>query len=131
MIVSKELEWMRPYIDEALKILPKGVTVTRLATWKINGRYGKDLFAAIITNDMKTFRIYLHTHCHPRHLKTPRKFTKNELIKTLAHELAHVPDMAHHHPAHTKIEGKLYVKFSELLKASGYISEEHEEASTK
>jgi hypothetical protein len=124
MKISKKLEWMRPYVTEGLKHVPKGKAVTRLWTFKLGGRYGKHETAAIITNDFKEYRIYLHTMRHPRG-QPPSQFSKIDMIKYLAHEMAHMKDMDHT-PRHSRLEGKLQAIFSAMLEKEGYVSEEEE-----
>jgi hypothetical protein len=128
MKVSPEFLWLVPYVELALPHLPKGKKVTRLGAWRFGGRCGKKEQAAIFTDDFRSFRIYLHTHTHPRALPEPRPYSRIEVLENLAHELAHLINMNEHTPAHRKLEAKLTMIFMHRLEKDGYISEEREEA---
>ena len=112
--VAKELMWMLPYIKESYKFLPQGTQITRLGSWKNNNRYGKDVEASIFTNDDKNFRVYLHIYNSYNPSKEVKKFTKSMLLKTLAHELAHVIEMGEHTPQFRKLEKRLVRRFLQM-----------------
>ncbi len=126
--VAKELMWMLPYIEESYKLLPQGTKITRLGCWKGNNRYGKDVVASIFTNDDKNFRVYLHLYNSYNPSKVIKKYTKSMLIKTLAHELAHVIEMGKHTPQFRKLEKRLVRRFLQMSPKSNYsefVSKKH------
>jgi hypothetical protein len=125
--VNKKLAWMVPYVERGLLLIPDGKSVTRLGAWTRGGRYGKQETAALITNNNRHYRIYIHTHAytHPRGV-TPH--SKIEMLELLAHEMAHMIDdhFDEHTPEHRRLEAKLTSLFMTMLKKSGYHSEERE-----
>lgn len=126
MLISPELRWLKPYVELAMPYLPRGKVVTRIGAWKIGGRAGKEEHAAILTNDGRNYRIYLHTQCHPRHSSKPLPFSRIDLLQYLAHEMAHMTHMPAHTPAHKRLEAKLTIVFMRQLEREGYVSEEKE-----
>jgi len=125
---SKNLEWLLPYLEVGLGMIPEGKKVTRLQTWQLKQRAGKGVQAAIFTNDYKTYRIYLHSMYHPRGEAKAQRFSKIDILGLLAHELAHTLDLMHS-PEHKMLEGKILRTFMIKLKKEGYENEETELAS--
>jgi hypothetical protein len=125
MIISRHFEWMRPYLEEGIKLIPKGKKITRLHAWKFGGRCGKGEKAAIFTNDEKSYRIYIH-HTYQARGCEPMPFSKIDLLDILAHELAHTAEIDAHTPDHKRLESKITQKFMGMLKKDGYVSEEAE-----
>lgn len=123
--VSPKLAWMKPYLEAALPHLPEGKHISRLSAWSIdNKRVGKRMLACIMTDDWVSYRIYLHTHRHPRDSKVLPN-SKIDLLSNLAHELAHTLDMLHS-PEHKALESRLSELFMNMLRDSGYTNEEDE-----
>lgn len=123
--LPKKLLWIRPYLELSRPLLPSRKRLSRVGLWTIHKRYGKGVQAAIYSSDQREYRVYLHTLYHPRGEKTPLPLSKIDMIKNLAHELAHMADMEHS-PQHTKLEARLLLAFMERLRFEGYISEEEE-----
>lgn len=59
-----------------------------------------------------------------------KKYSTMDLLRTLAHELAHLIEHEHG-PAHAKLEIKILKKFMDRLEQKGYISEENEDRKKK
>lgn len=125
-IISRKLKWMKPYLELGMGFIPEGKKVTRITAWTFGGRYGKKEIAAILTNDEKFYRIYLHTQYHPRTSKAVLNYSKIDLLQHLAHEMAHMIEIEAHTPDHSKLEARIHAAFMSELKREGYISEEDE-----
>lgn len=125
MKVSPEFKWLIPYIKEGLRILGKDVTVTRLQAIRYSVKNIPRPLALIVTDDDIEFRIYLKTFHFPRHLKTPGKLSRIDFINNLSHELGHIEDWEHT-PKHGIAESRIRKRLMEMLRDSGYISEEDE-----
>jgi hypothetical protein len=125
---AKAFEWLSPYINEGMALVPEGKKLSKVMAWKLNGRAGKGCQACIYTNDHKTYRIYIHTMYHPRYAKEPMPYSKIDILGLLAHEMAHMLDM-YHSPEHKILETQLLKMFMRKLKKEGYVNEEEELAS--
>jgi hypothetical protein len=125
IVISPKFEWMRPYLEAGSYLLPPGKSITRLGYWSLNGKYGKNSHAAIITNDDLEHRVYMKDMYQRRNMTHPAPFSKIDLLKTLAHEMAHTADWEHT-PAHGRLEAQLSALFMYMLEKEGYQSEEKE-----
>ena len=124
MRVSPTFKWLIPYVELGLTYIPKK-KITLIGEWKLGQRCGRGHHAAILTSDNKNYRVYFQTMYHPRTSKKALEFSKIDIVKTLAHEMAHMKEFDHT-PAHTKLDAKLQSAFMNMLTKSGYISEEEE-----
>lgn len=124
--ISPKLSWLEPYMVLAETLLPEGKQITRISAWSItNKKQGQGCVACIFTDDWIDYRIYLHTHRHPRYLKVPVLNSRIDILSNLAHELAHTLDMDHS-PEHKMLENDLLNLFMSYLKGTGYVNEETE-----
>lgn len=132
MHISKSLEWMRPYIEDARKLVPeirllKSVVARRP---KPTHKEVQRIHAIIHAHRNGTFSIGLMLTRKSLKSINPVKFkisnqTKIDMLDHLAHELAHLRYWDH--SPHRKIlEAKLSILFMKRLSKSGYISEEVE-----
>jgi hypothetical protein len=124
-----KFKWLEPYLELSKSYLPEGKRISRVSAWSIeNKRVGQGMHACIMTDDWITYRIYIHTHRHPRDSKVLAN-SKIDILGYLAHELAHTLDMDHT-PKHKILEMELCAAFMKQLKREGYISEEEELSAT-
>lgn len=124
MIVSKKLEWLKPYIDIALPLISPDIIITRITAWDYKKSRGVGCHAAVIRDrEGAPFRIYMHTHFKECNKFIP--YSKIDLLTFLAHEIAHTEHW-NHTPEHKTLEVKILKKFISKLKKDGYISEEKE-----
>jgi hypothetical protein len=123
--ISPKLLWMRPYLELAYAFLPKGKSVVLLGHRGIGTKRDKTADAELFSYDDKKYRVYIRTMYHPRYLKRPTPWSKIDLLKMLAHELAHMVSWEHT-PAHARLEAILTIEFMARLEAEGYVSEELE-----
>jgi len=127
--VSPKLEWLIPYLDTGVSMLPKRKKIIRLGAWDIKKSRGKLVHAAIFQDgDNGQYRIWMHTHIKVK--KKIRPYTKIEILENLAHEIAHTAHWVHSCD-HKIVECKILVKFMRMLKKEKYVSEEEEEARLK
>ena len=129
--VSKSFRWLEPYLKDAEKLVPE----VRLVTGVVARKPTRDLtvqriHAIIHANENKTFKIVLMAarktlvRVDPPEFKIER-YSKIELLESLAHELAHTRHWDHT-PERKILECKLSILFMRRLSKSGYISEEIE-----
>lgn len=123
--VPKRFLWLLPYLTLAKPHLPRPARITRLSAWSHGTSRGRGCHAAIYTNNGRDHRIYLHTHYRRLHDEHKKRFSKIDLLATLAHELAHTLDWDHT-PRHKELEAKLLSIFMKKLRSEGYVSEEIE-----
>lgn len=122
--VCRKWEWLRPYVELGMGFISEGKKLDKVGHWTIGKRYGKGIQAAIFTDDDKSYRIYLHSHIHPRNSKK-LKLSKIEILLNLSHELAHMEEWDHT-PRHSTLESQIQIAFMKKLREDGYISEEVE-----
>jgi hypothetical protein len=119
------LKWLEPYLELGVTMLPHGKKVVRVGAWTItNKRVGKNCQAAIYSYDDKKYKIWMHTHRHPRG-EPVGPLSKIDILSNLAHELAHTISWTHT-PQHKELESQISRAFMIMLKHDGYISEEEE-----
>lgn len=120
MKLSPRISWMKAYIELGMNFLPEGTVITRVGTWGEKSTRGSKIHACIYQDKLDgPYRIWLHTHFEGG------KFSKIDLLATLAHELAHIIEWKHT-PTHKQIESKILSAFMTMLKNEGYTSEEDE-----
>ena len=126
MIIAKELEWTRDYIQSVSHLLPRLKQLKRISTKKGNKERWQHSHGLITYFDKKSFRITLYTTYHDAYKDKIVPYSTIDILEYLAHELSHLE-----HWEHTSdrmqlqciINGIFMVK----LKQAGYISEEAEE----
>lgn len=132
MKLSRDLQWLRPYLRLASPMIPNMKKLE--AVKKLSAR--KDTIPRIHGSTLKchkgkyTINIYTHYNsvaslCPAKLIK--KKYTKIDMLITLAHELAHMRYW-NHTPERQILESQLTIIFMVHLKNQGYVSEEHEES---
>jgi hypothetical protein len=126
---SKELEWLRPYIEKARVCVPN---IDKLdALYKLPLKKNKrQTIAGVCHEQGGRYKIFLYTEYNsikkynPLTLKR-KKYSKIDIIEHLAHELSH---MVHwdHCPKRLILQSQLAIIFAGMLYFDGYESEEHE-----
>jgi hypothetical protein len=115
--ISPKLCWLTPYLSLAMPHIPKNKCITRISLWSAkNKRVGTKEKAAIYTNNLRSYRIYISDMYVNSSIDT---------LTLLAHELAHTLDMMHS-PEHKLLESKLLTMFMKHLQSTGYVNEELE-----
>lgn len=125
MVISKDIEWMRPYIELAKSIVPKIEYVRRVSSRKVSYNRKQLIHGIIHYVDKKHYKICLYTNYKDRATGVITDHSTISLLSTLAHELSHLEDFEHT-PDRMKLECKIASKFMTKLKKDGYISEEAE-----
>lgn len=120
--LSPKLDWLGPYLELGMTyISDEGKLVERVGSWSLGKGRGKRCAAAIFqTKEGDPYRIWIHTHFEPG---VPH--SKIDILKLLAHELAHMEDWKHT-PKHELICSRITGAFMRMLKQEGYESEEAE-----
>lgn len=113
------MELVRPH-------LPRGTKLERIGAWSFhNKKVGRNVFASLF-QDRKgaPYRIWIHTQ-YTDDTNEIKTYSQIDILRLLAHELAHIGDW-NHTPRHAKKEAKYLSLFMTKLNNTGYISEEHE-----
>jgi hypothetical protein len=129
--ISKELEWLRPYYELAVKIIPKlkklkSITRSPVQRGKISRQLG-----AMTVHENGYFTITLYTQYRrvdrlkPKPRCMIKKLSKIDILETFSHELAHSVHWEHT-PQHKILEDSLCIMFMSKLLEDGYTSEEDE-----
>jgi hypothetical protein len=126
MIITKQLEWMRDYIDDVTYLVPRVKYVKRLSSKRGSLDRKQHVQAVIHYVDKKHYRISLYVTYKPRTQDKIKKYTTIELLHNLAHELAHL-ETFEHTPSRMRLECEIMKVFMARLQREGYVSEEHEE----
>jgi hypothetical protein len=120
--LSPKLEWLGPYLELGMTyISDERKFVARVGSWNLGKSRGKQCAAALFQDRVGDhYRIWIHTHFEPG---VPH--SKIDILKLLAHELAHMEDWKHT-PKHELLCSRITVAFMRMLKQEGYESEEAE-----
>lgn len=132
MIISKELEWMRDYIESVNHLLPNLKYLKRLSSRKAHKdkiQRAHGVCTKYLTTKMFTISLYVtyteEVSYKPLKIKI-KHYNTIDLLRYLAHELAHIQHYDEHTPDHCYLESSILIIFMTKLKADGYISEEDE-----
>lgn len=126
LAIVKELEWMRDYISSVTHILPHIKQLKRISSKKGNKERFQHCHGLITYFDKKSYRMTLYVTWHDTIKDKIVPYSTIDLLKYLAHELAHLEHWDHT-PDHTSLEAIITGIFMVKLKEAGYISEEDEE----
>ena len=130
MVIVKELEWMRDYIDNVSHLLPKIKQLKKISSKKGNKERWQHCHGLITYFDNKSFRITLYLTYHDILTDKIKNYSTIDLLQYLAHELAHLEHWDHT-PQHKQLECILMGIFMIRLSNEGYISEEVENSEGK
>lgn len=125
MIIVKELEWMREYIDSVSNLLPNIKSLRKISLKTGNKEKWQHCHGLITYYDKKHYRMTLYTTYHDMITDKIKPYSTIDLLSYLAHELAHLI-WWDHCPNHKILECIILQSFMIKLKESGYISEEEE-----
>lgn len=125
MVITKDLEWTREYIQSVDHLLPKLKSVRR-----VSSRYGhkdrwKHCHGLITYWDKKHYRITIYLTYHDLYSDKIKHYSMIDTLICLAHELAHLVHWEHT-PEHKLLECVILQIFMVRLRESGYTSEEEE-----
>jgi len=130
VVIVKELEWMRDYIDNVTHLLPKLKQLKKISSKKGNKERWQHCHGLITYFDKKSFRITLYLTYHDMPTDKIKNYSTIDLLQYLAHELAHLEHWDHT-PQHKQLECILMGIFMTRLVNDGYISEEVENSTGK
>lgn len=128
MNISKELEWLRPYIEASCKLVPVLNLKKVIALHPNEKRINR--CQAQITKEGSTYYVCLYVAIYKLD-KLPSTrvlayYTKIDLLCNLAHELAHLTHWLHTCD-HKILEARLIILYMRMLSREGYVSEEEEQ----
>lgn len=130
-MIAKELEWTRKYIEAVRHLLPKMKKLKRLSVKKANKKYVQRVLGVCnMYHDKRHYRITLYTSGTCVDTIKPLEihliqFSTLDILRTLAHELAHLEHWEHT-PDHESLTCSITLVFMAMLKTEGYVSEENE-----
>jgi len=122
MILSKDLEWTRDYIESIRSLVPNLIYLKRITS--IHGR--KDVTLGChaqlwkYKNNHYRMSLYLNYYADKKIY-----FSTIEILSNLAHEISHLQHWTHS-ADHKILESTLTIMFMTKLKSEGYESEELE-----
>lgn len=125
MIITKQLEWMRSYIENVAHIVPSVQYIRRISTKRANEDRTQHIHGLMTYVNKRDFRICLYVTYKSRIDDTIKEYTTIELLHTLAHELAHL-NTPIHSAERMNLECSIMAVFMSHLSRDGYISEEEE-----
>lgn len=125
MVITKELEWIRPYVASVEYLLPRLTQVKKITGKKALSDRGQHFVGIIIYYNKKSIRICLYTSYKDRNTSKVIKYDTMDILGTLAHELAHLEYWTHT-PDHKQLECKIHSMFMTRLRKDGYVSAEEE-----
>lgn len=125
MKITKELEWVRPYIESVTHLLPKLKQLKKISSRRGSKEYWQHVDGIITYFDKKFFRITLYVTYHDTYSDKIKNYSTIEILQCLAHELAHL-EQWYHTPQHKQLECILLSIFMTKLSEDKYISEEDE-----
>jgi hypothetical protein len=125
MVIVKELEWMRSYIESVTHLLPRLKQLKKISSRRGSKVYWQHFHGLITYFDKKSFRITLYVTYHDEHSDKIVNYSTLDILQYLAHELAHLEHWDHT-PQHKQLECIIMSIFMTKLTEAGYVSEEDE-----
>ena len=125
MVITKELEWIRPYVASVEYLLPRLAQVRKISGKKAHSERGQHCVGLMVYYNKKSIRICIYISYKDRNTSKVGRYTTLDILATLAHELAHLIHWTHT-PDHKQLECKIHSIFMTRLRKDGYISEEEE-----
>jgi hypothetical protein len=125
MKITKELEWVREYIDKVEHLVPKVKHLKKISSKKGNRERWQHCHGLITYFDKKSYRITLYLTYHDLPSDKIKQYSTLDLLQYLAHELSHLIYWEHT-PEHKMLECEILAIFMVKLKKDGYTSEEDE-----
>ena len=129
--ISKELEWVRPYLRKIKHLVPVD-TVPKILAVKADKEKLHNHRAIIcrdeLTKEIHYISLYLFVYRTKRIEPFTRykiTYSKIDILSHLAHELSHLTHWFHT-PDHIILQNKINNIFMRHLKKTGYKSEEYE-----
>lgn len=126
MIIVKELEWMRGYVESVSHLLPKIKQLKKISSRRGSREYWQHFHGLITYFDKKSFRITLYITYHETLSDKIKNYSTIDILQYLAHELSHLEHWDHT-PQHKYLENIIMGIFMTKLASEGYVSEEEEE----
>jgi hypothetical protein len=120
---SKDLEWLRPYVDSVRKLVPHVEGVDSIKSYRISKLKNESSEAWCHLQDGR-FHIRLKNYYHiveGRDIKLVTEVKREYVAKvldSLAHELAHTTEWEHT-PRHFRLQALILVQFSLVLEDQG------------
>lgn len=135
MYVAERYKWMKPYFRASKALVSKHrlAKVKSLRTIGIKDDQNTHAIARLTDNGDGTFAITICAYFRRVIVKGKKKiftyswWSRIDLLSHLAHEVAHLVHWDHT-ADHKALESDLMSLYMEMLKDSGYVSEEHEVA---
>jgi hypothetical protein len=131
MMIAKDLEWTRKYIEAVRPMLPRLKQLKRLSSKRANKKFVQRVHGICHHySDRRHYKITLYISktsvvaIKPLHINLIQ-YSTMEILRTLAHELAHLEHWDHT-PDHESLTSSIILVFMTMLKAEGYESEEAE-----
>jgi hypothetical protein len=125
VIIVKELEWTREYIEAVSHLIPKIRQLKKISSRKGSKEFWQHFHGLITYFDKKSFRITLYTTYHEPLSDKIKNYSTIDILQYLAHELAHLEHWDHT-PQHKYLETIIMSVFMVRLTSEGYVSEEYE-----
>jgi hypothetical protein len=126
VIIVKELEWTRGYIEAVSHLLPRIKQLKKISSRRGSREYWQHFHGIITYFDKKSFRITLYITYHETLSDKIKNYSTIDILQYLAHELSHLEHWDHT-PQHKQLESIIMGIFMTHLSADGYVSEEDEE----
>ena len=128
MYISKDINWLKSFIDEVKPMFPKIKQVKSIKIMKTSYSKRDRAYGQIAELD-KGYKIsirtsFQHIDFYPLCI-TLKPFSKIDMLITLAHELSHLYHWTHS-PEHKLLENHIANVFMFKLKSDEYKDEENE-----
>jgi hypothetical protein len=118
MVIVKNLEWLRPYIESVEYLLPKLKKLKRISSKTGNKERWQHSHGLITYFDNKSYRITFYITYHSMSDDKIKQYNTKDLLHFLAHELAHLEHWDHT-PQHTLLECTIMSAFMNKLLTEG------------
>lgn len=125
LVITKNLEWTREYIEAVAHLIPNLKRLKRISHKYGNKEKWQHCHGLITYYDQKHYRITLYLTYHDQYTDKIKPYSSIDLLQYLAHELAHLKEWEHT-PDHKMLECIIMQIFMVKLKEKGYESEEEE-----
>lgn len=128
---SKDLKWVEPYVQMAKMYLPKFSKLKAIQKLPLNPKKRATIHGVCHQGEDGLYKILIYTEYNsitkyrPELVLKRKRYSKLDILCTLAHELSHM-EYWDHCPKRQILESQLTILFMSKIHFDGYISEEYE-----
>lgn len=111
---SKDLEWLKPFVESAGKLVNIN-SIKSIRSYKVAPGLKEQAYGSIIKTSDGKCRININPYSYNENTEKYNGITMSVVLDTLAHELSHIKYFKHTYK-HFRTQSLILLKFSGIIK---------------